>query len=154
MRRHSKGPWVAVRVAAIVALVAAALPLTAAQPAEAHSCPGGRRVAFTHYQGVARVDLTFYPECSDNRSHWHATIYDTLCDGREARLSLVANLVAFGGYQWSDGGSAGNGCGSSATDFGTQSSVVDFRPTNWVVRVQILACSWRCSDADERYITA
>jgi hypothetical protein len=152
MQRHRNWSRLAVR-AAVVALLAT-VPLTAARPAQAHSCAGARSLSYTHYQGVARVSLTFYPECSDNQSHWHGTLYDTLCDKREARVSLVANWEGTFA-QWEGGGSAGNGCGSSATFTGTRPSIVDYSPASWELRVILKACNfWGCSNNDFEYITA
>jgi hypothetical protein len=135
---------------AVLAMVATAM-LAAAGPAQAYTCSGGRTISVVG--DVSRTTITFYPHCSDGRSHWNGTVWDTRCDGRAARVVLVANQ-AYGYWQWDHGYNAGNGCGSSATYSGSDRSVVAYAGSNWIVEVSVGACSWSCSSYTRGYLHA
>jgi hypothetical protein len=137
------------RSLAVVALAAAA-SLAVTGPAQAYTCSGGRSITVTG--DVSKVSVTFYPECSDNLSHWSGTLYDTKCDGRSARAVLVANQ-AYGYWQWAHGYNAGNGCGTSSTFRGSDRSVIDYWGLSWVVEVSAGACNtWSCSSYAKGYL--
>jgi hypothetical protein len=140
----------------VMTIAAFALTLTAAvatsPPAQAYTCSGGRTLTVT---GTAsRTTITFYPECSDNRSHWHGTLWDTSCDAKAARVSLIANQ-AFGYWQWDRAHTAGNGCGTSASYSGSDASVIDYRGSSWLVEVGVGACNfWSCVNFTRGYLHA
>lgn len=126
-----------------VLILSATAAVATSSPAQAYTCSGGRTITVTG--SVSKTTVTFYPECSDNRSHWNGTLWDTKCDSRAARVSLTANQ-AFGYWQWSHGYTAGNGCGSSASYSGSDASVIDYAGSSWIVDVAAGACNtWSCA---------
>jgi hypothetical protein len=133
-----------VRVA-VVALPAAVLVGLSPPPAQAHACWGGQSITVS--QSVASADVTFYPLCSDNRSHWHGVIRDTRCDSRAGKVLLMAN-PAFppgGGVDsvWTHAYSAPNGCGTEASFSGSDLGL----GSPWRLLVRVGACNtWSCSD--------
>jgi hypothetical protein len=139
-----------VSAVAVMTMVAAGI-LAAAGPAQAYSCSGGHTISVVG--DVSRTTITFYPQCSDGKSHWNGTLWDTKCDGRSARLSLVANQ-AYGYWQWAHAYNAGNGCGSSSTYVGSDRSVIAYAGSSWSVEVAVGACSWSCANFTKGYLHA
>lgn len=116
------------------------------------SCSGGKTITVTG--DVSKSTVTFYPECSDNKSHWSGTIWDAGCDNRSARVVLLAN-EAFGDWQWDHKYTSGNGCGSSASFSGCDKSLIDYAGLNWLVKVAVAACNtWTCSTYYNGYLHA
>jgi hypothetical protein len=136
-----------ITIAAFVLSATAAVAMS--PPAQAYTCSGGRTITVTG--DVSRTTITFYPECSDNRSHWNGTLWDTKCDGRSARVSMVANQ-RYGYWQWEHGYTAGNGCGSGASYSGSDASVIDYAGSSWIVEVAVGACSWSCASWTYGYL--
>jgi hypothetical protein len=136
-----------------LAIVAAALTvpqtLLTASPAQAHTCSPAHSRSFTADDGVARAQVTFYPRCGDGRSHWHGTVWDTLCDARAGRFYIIANPIETA-QQWGHHYNVPNGCGTSTTFSGSDQYVGVV--TTWHVVVGVLACNWRCSDRTDRHI--
>jgi hypothetical protein len=147
--RQRSWSWLA-SVVAVVAMVAAGV-LVVAGPAQAYTCSGGRTITVTG--DVSRTTITFYPQCSDGKSHWNGTLWDTRCDARSARVGLVANQ-RYGYWQWDHGYNAGNGCGSSSTYAGSDRSVLAYAGSNWIVEVGVGACSVSCSSFTFGYLHA
>lgn len=94
--------------------------------------------------GVASASLTFYPRCSDNRSHWSGVIRDTSCDARSGKVLLTS-------WAWSSGHAyqANNGCGTSSSFSGSDRAL----SSPWEVWVSVGACnSLTCSGYYTRVI--
>jgi hypothetical protein len=123
--------------------------VTVASSAQAYTCSGGKSVSYSADDGVASTSMTLYPKCSDNKSHFSGTIRDTKCDGRAARIVLVANWT-YDQWSWDKLYEAPNGCNTSSSFSG---SATPLTGSNWNVRVAIGACSWSCSDYSYRFIT-
>jgi hypothetical protein len=141
------------RVRGLLLALTFLLPVTfaaAAAPAQAYTCSGGRSVSFSADDGVASTTMTLYPRCSDNKAHFSGVIRDTKCDGRAARIVLVANWTA-DQWSWERLYEAPNGCGTSSSFQGSGSALTG---SNWYVRVAIGACSWSCSNYSYRFISA
>lgn len=137
--------------ALLVAVMTVLLTLTGlavASPAQAYTCSGGRSVSYTSDDGVASTSVTLYPRCSDNKAHFSGTIRDTKCDGRAARIVLIANWT-FDQWSWDRSYEAPNGCNTSATFNGSAPGLAG---NNWYVRVAIGACSWSCSSYSYRVL--
>jgi hypothetical protein len=137
-----------VSVVVVLAVLTASM-LFVAGPAQAYTCSTSRSLTVTG--DVSKTTITFYPHCSDGKSHWSGTLWDTKCDGRSARVVLVANQQ-YGVWQWDHGYNAGNGCGTYSTYSGFDNSVVAYAGVSWAVEVSVGACSWSCSSYTRGYL--
>jgi hypothetical protein len=122
--------------------LALAAQVTATTPAQAYTCSGGQSVNID--AGVASASLTFYPRCSDGRSHWSGVIRDTRCDARSGKIMLTS-WAWVGGHAYQ----ANNGCGTSSSFSGSDRAL----SSPWEVWASVGACnSTSCSGYYTRYL--
>jgi hypothetical protein len=119
-------------------LVATALVVGGVAPAHAYTCGYNDTSADIRHSEL-RLSFRFEEACSDGRSRFTGTIYDTLCDGREAiGVMKVYDSPSDQFYLWTNTARAQNGCGSQATfTFSGPSPGA----SGWQLRINMAACS-------------